>query len=670
MNKDIEFTTNSTSTLERAVRALISRQQADGSWEGEVVWCPMLPAQYVLMCHITQKPISRERRQAILQQFKTTRLPSGLWGLHDKSQPYLFVTTLVYVAARILGLPKEDPLLEPALKFIREQGGVVAIPTWGKFWLAMLNLYNWDGVNPVLPEVWLLPQWIPAHPGNFYCHTRLIYLPMGFIYGRKFQVPLTPLIETLRSELYVDDYRQVNFNAARLMLRPEEVYHPPSTVLKLIYKLSSLYERWHHQGWRRKAIALMVDCIRFELQTTDYTSLSPVSGLLNTIALWLYDPNDADLHKALERFEGWIWQDEQAGLRVAGARSSTWDTGFVIQALQAASPHVEVSANLWKGQQFLSTQQIRQTFPQVETFQGISLHHRIDPQGGFCFAGVWHGWPVSDCTAEALLALLDAPAEVIANCNLPDAVEFILRCQNADGGFGSYERRKITSTLEWMNPAEMFANSMTEHSYVECTASCLMALREFSTHYPEMSSDKIDTAIQRAGLWLRQQQKPDGSWLGFWGVNFIYGTMFGIQGLLAANNTANDPAIRKACRWLVSKQRPDGGWGEHFQGCLSGEYVEHTESQVTQTAWAMMALLKVDANYWQEITRGASFLADMQLENGGWAKQDWSGVFFHTALLDYTLYRSYFPVWALSLYESRRRERVSQEKTRNFVNGN
>ena len=656
MNQDIEFTANSTTTLERAIRSLISRQQADGSWEGEVVWCPLLPAQYVLMCHITQTPVSTERRQAILQQFKTTRLPCGLWGLHDKSQPYLFVTTLVYVSARLLGLPKEDPLLAQPLKFIREQGGVVTIPTWGKFWLAMMNLYDWRGVNPVLPEVWLLPKWIPVHPGNFYCHTRLIYLPMGFIYGRKFQLPLTPLIEMLRSELYVDDYQQVNFKAARLMLRQEEVYSPPGALLKLIYKLSGLYERWHHQGWRRKVLAQMIDLIRFELQTTDYTSLSPVSGLLNMIALWLHDPKDADLHRALERFEGWIWQDEQAGIRVVGARSSTWDTSFAIQALQAASSHEDVSASLLKGQQFLASQQICQTFANLQMFPGTSLNYRIDPKGGFCFAGVWHGWPVSDCTAEALLALLDAPPEVIANCNLQDAVEFILRCQNADGGFGSYERRKIASTLEWMNPAEMFANSMTEHSYIECTASSLMALREFLTYYPEIMSDKIDTAIQRASLWLRRQQRPDGSWLGFWGVNFIYGTMFAIHGLLAATNTTNDPAIRKGCRWLISKQRPDGGWGEHFRGCLTGEYVEHTESQVTQTAWAMMALLKADGNHWQEITRGASFLRDMQLENGEWAEQDWSGLFFQTVLLDYKLYRLYFPVWALSLYESQRQK--------------
>ena len=33
-------------------------------------------------------------------------------------------------------------------------------------------------------------------------------------------------------------------------------------------------------------------------------------------------------------------------------------------------------------------------------------------------------------------------------------------------------------------------------------------------------------------------------------------------------------------------------------------------------------------------------------------------MFFHTALLDYELYRRYFPVWALALYETRRKARL------------
>jgi lanosterol synthase len=670
----------SLNALQRGVQALLQQQAPDGSWEGEVVWCPMLAAQYALMQYITQTPTTAAERKLLLRQFAATRLPDGLWGLHDRSQPYLFVTALVYIAARVLGIEPDDPLLVPARQFIRQQGGAIAIPSWGKFWLAMLNLYDWRGVNPVLPEVWRLPRWLPVHPANYYCHTRLIYAGMAYIYGLKFQVTVNPLIEKLRSELYVRDYATISFAAARSHLREAEVYSPPGLGLRLFYHFAAIFDRWHWPQLRTQILADILDCIRFELQTTDYTSISPVSGLLNLISLWLHDPEGEDLKKARDRFSGWMWQDEENGLRIAGARSSTWDTSFAIQALEAASPHVDVSQHLERSRSFLATQQIQTSLPNSDRYC------RIDPQGGFCFAGVWHGWPVSDCTAEALLALLNGSQ--LSGVDFAAAISFLLRCQNRDGGFGSYERRKIASTLEWLNPAEMFANSMTEYSYVECTASCLAALDAFRQRYlhngiqpsprpighpsPKLGrgvggedkpvdpkqisyqifSQEIDSAIRRGKTWLRKQQHPDGSWAGFWGVNFIYGTMFGIQGLLAGREAGDDAAIAKACDWLVSKQRTDGGWGEHFQGCLTGKYIEHNESQVIHTAWALKALLEAKTDRDRAIEKGVDFLVRSQLEDGSWPKQDPAGVFFKTAVLDYVLYRSYFPVWALGLYES------------------
>ena len=64
------------------------------------------------------------------------------------------------------------------------------------------------------------------------------------------------------------------------------------------------------------------------------------------------------------------------------------------------------------------------------------------------------------------------------------AAEFILRCQSPDGGFGSYERRRVRMSLEWLNPAEMFGDSMTEASYVECTASSIVALSTMARERP------------------------------------------------------------------------------------------------------------------------------------------------------------------------------------------
>ena len=49
--------------------------------------------------------------------------------------------------------------------------------------------------------------------------------------------------------------------------------------------------------------------------------------------------------------------------------------------------------------------------------------------------------------------------------------------------------------------------------------------------------------------------------------------------------------LKHACEFLVSKQMPDGGWGESYKACETGEWVDHTQSQVVQTSWAVMALM-------------------------------------------------------------------------------
>lgn len=38
--------------------------------------------------------------------------------------------------------------------FLIHIGGAAGIPSWGKFWLAILNVYSWDGMNTLLPEMW------------------------------------------------------------------------------------------------------------------------------------------------------------------------------------------------------------------------------------------------------------------------------------------------------------------------------------------------------------------------------------------------------------------------------------------------------------------------------------------------------------------------------------
>src|SRR5438876_255791 len=66
----------------RAARNLVQCQNADGAWEGEVVWCPVITAQVVLLDFALARTISADRRQLILRHFEVTRRPGGGWGLH------------------------------------------------------------------------------------------------------------------------------------------------------------------------------------------------------------------------------------------------------------------------------------------------------------------------------------------------------------------------------------------------------------------------------------------------------------------------------------------------------------------------------------------------------------------------------------------------------------
>ena len=627
------------------VESLLREQNADGHWEAEVVWCAMLPAQYVITHFALGREIPAERRARILAQFRSTMREDGTWGLHEVAGPYLFVTSLVYAAARMLGLSADDPLIARAGAFIRDEGGAVHIPTWGKLWLAIAGLYRWEGVHAVLPETWLLPKALPIHPSRWYCHTRIIYLAMASLYGRGFQAPASPLVEALREELYVEPFARIDWSKARDQIRGDEVFAFPTLGMQTLNKISDLVNRLVPAGSRALALEKLREHIRYELDCTSGAGISPVSGMLNVLALHAADPDDPDVERALEGVSRWCWEDEETGFRVAGARSATWDTSFALQALTVAQGPPKARALAHK---YLESQQILSSLPDRER------HDKDDTRGGFCFGHAWHNWPVSDCTAEALLGLL-ASGTPVSDSRVRLAADFIVRCQNHDGGFGSFEAKRTRANLDWINPSEIFGESTTETSFPECTGSSLAALGEALPRLRAMDPQselvaRVERALARGEAFLRKAQRPDGAWPGNWGVGDVYGTWFGIRGLRAAGAPAHDPAMRAAVAFLLRHQRADGAWGEAPESCLGDPVVAHAEGQVVHTAWGLLALIDAGSQRRDAMRAAAEYLARHQHADGSWPKQDPAGVFFRTALLDYPLYKSYFTMWAMQAY--------------------
>ncbi|MCW6509773.1 prenyltransferase/squalene oxidase repeat-containing protein [Lichenifustis flavocetrariae] len=642
-------------SLVKAQQRLASLQLDDGSWEAEVVWSPVITAQAVIVQAIVGQIASEQRRRLILHYFSQTRRPDGGWGLHPESRSYVFVTTVVYIAARLLGASPQDKMIVSAREFLAANPhGVHANPQWGLFWLALIGLYDRHGLNPCPPELFLLPRSSPLSPLRFYCHTRYIYLAMAYLSGSGFQANLGPLTNELRNEL---PGLAGGPPSHKVPVAPSDLHEPPGRVLSALYGLTrGTAGLWRAlpgtAALRKRALSSVIDRIRYEQRATGYQGLSPVSGLLNTLALFARDPSDTDVAASLDGVEAWCWSDEENGLRYAGARSTAWDTSFALQALveegpDAATRHMQV---------------IRRGYARLCAMQAVSdppdriAQDRDINLGGWCFTEGTQAWPVSDCTAEAVIALLDChaiegliePQNRISGIRLPQAADFILSRQNQDGGFGSYERRRGQAFLERLNPSEMFGRCMTELTYVECTSSSIRALSRILGSGAPVDRERLTEAIRQGTEIVLSRQQQDGSWPGFWGINFVYGTLFALTALRDIGLPVDHPAILRARAWLEARQKPDGGWGEHFDGCASGTYVDNPRSLVITTAWATLALLCTANLSLESARRGGAWLESSQLANGDWPRDSVNGVFFGTAMLDYRLYNTYFPVMALA----------------------
>src|SRR5690242_8384645 len=325
----------------------------------------MLTSQYVLTCRMVGRwPLPDRDRDQILRHYQTTRCGDGSWPLHGEAAGSLFVTVLAYVALRVLGVPADDPLTDAARRWLRAcPDDVAVLPSWGRMWLAMLGLYEYEGINPLAPETVLLPGWVPVHPDRFYVHTRMIYFGLSCLYARRARFDLGPLGGQLRAELYDRPYDQIDFAACRGKLAADDVFVPPSRLVRLGADLLARYERHPARVLRDAAVRRCLARVTAELEASDGQGVSPVSALLGCLAEASADAPDDAVRAAVARLDAWRWADQAGGLRIAGARSASWDTAFALRALLCAPATPQVLAAIGRGYRWLATAQATEELP-------------------------------------------------------------------------------------------------------------------------------------------------------------------------------------------------------------------------------------------------------------------------------------------------------------------
>ncbi|MEQ2232136.1 hypothetical protein ILYODFUR_008117, partial [Ilyodon furcidens] len=285
-----------------------SLQAEDGHWAGDYGGPLFLLPGLLITCHVAKIPLPEAWRKEMVRYLRSVQLPDGGWGLHVEDKSTVFGTALSYTSLRILGVDPDDPDLVRARNNLHRKGGAVGIPSWGKFWLAILNVYSWEGLNTLLPEMWLFPTWMPAHPSTLWCHCRQVYLPMSYCYAVRLSAEEDPLILSLRQELYVQNYGTINWTAQRNNVAACDLYTPHSTLLSVAYMVLNLYEAHHSSTLRKMAIRELYDHIQADDRFTKCISIGPISKTINMLVRWYVDgPTSAVFQEHVSRIPDYLW---------------------------------------------------------------------------------------------------------------------------------------------------------------------------------------------------------------------------------------------------------------------------------------------------------------------------------------------------------------------------
>lgn len=108
-------------------------------------------------CGVLEDALPPPHRREMVRYLANHQNADGGFGLHIEGHSTMFGTALSYVTLRLLGVGADAPEAARARAWMHARGGAAAITSWGKFWLAVLGVYSWDGMNPLPPEMWLLP---------------------------------------------------------------------------------------------------------------------------------------------------------------------------------------------------------------------------------------------------------------------------------------------------------------------------------------------------------------------------------------------------------------------------------------------------------------------------------------------------------------------------------
>jgi squalene-hopene/tetraprenyl-beta-curcumene cyclase len=616
--------------IDRARASLTAEQRPDGHFVYELEADATIPAEYVLLEHYLDR-IDPELEQKIgvyLRRIQGDHATNpGGWPLFFGGKFDLSASVKAYFALKAIGDDPAAPHMSRARNLILAHGGAERANVFTRIQLALFGAVPWAAC-PVMPiELVLMPTWFPITMRKVSYWSRTVMTPLLVLMSKKprarnprgiridelFRTPPARVKDWIRGP-YKSPWGHF-FKILDGMLRPIEPHFP--------------------RKFRERAVQKAIDFTIERLNGEDgLGAIYP--AMANSVMMFDLLGDAHHFNIALGAVKKLlVIGDEEAYCQPC--LSPIWDSALAAHALaEAGAAEAANAACDW----LIPRQELH-----VNGDWADNTPHT--PPGGWAFQYNNPHYPDVDDTAVVGMILHRAKNPAHAE-NLSRARTWILGMQSSNGAWGAFDINNDRAYLNHIPFADHGA--LLDPPTEDVTARCISFLAQLG--FPE---DR--PAIERGVKYLRETQKPDGSWFGRWGTNYIYGTWSVLCALNAVGLRAGDPTVARATGWLISKQRADGGWGEDCESygdAPPGEFHGMAaQSLPSQTAWAMLGLMAAGLADHPAVARAAAYLQAEQDSQGSWTDHAYNAVGFPRVFyLKYHGYARFFPLMALARYRN------------------